>query len=392
MRKRISAFRLGPSIVLIVVLAVGRGHGRDFRILRQRDSSFCASQQTGCMRIDASLGTARSPTAIPGAGEDRPMAADKGVRFVVSSRAEIEEWLRAAVSMGADPEQARRQLLEGRVAEDGKTRYFIARANPENAGEKDLSLAARLGITEIVQKYLLRGDDPNQTAEDGTTPLMEAARLGNAEMTQLLLKSGAKPNVADSGRMTPLGYAAYSGDDSTVQMLLDAGADPHIPGLLSYAAERAGARIVQSFIELGLDVNERGRKGATPLIAAAIGRRCENLRVLISHGADVNARISGGRTALIYATTGQDWGEPADLGCVRALLEHGAEVNARDDTGWTALMGAAQCSGLDVVSLLLAAGASVNVRDAEGNTPLHLSKTSSNWKVAELLASRGAEE
>jgi ankyrin repeat protein len=63
--------------------------------------------------------------------------------------------------------------------------------------------------------------------------------------------------------------------------------------------------MVQLLIAHGADVNQKNFRGATPLMAAAIGRNVAVVKYLIEKGADVNARDQESYTALMYAENQQ---------------------------------------------------------------------------------------
>lgn len=68
------------------------------------------------------------------------------------------------------------------------------------------------------------GEDPNERAQDGTTPLMIASGWGSAEEVLLLLEHGAKPTSSDCEDDTALHHcAAFSRDPVVGQALIDEG-------------------------------------------------------------------------------------------------------------------------------------------------------------------------
>jgi len=318
------------------------------------------------------------------------MSPTRGVEFRRTTLAELDRWLDRAVAKGADPVQARGQIFEGTMAHDPRTRFLIARTDPDSATEPDLVLAARLGIVEVVKERLLVGDDPNQRTCDGASALLEAARNGNDGIVKLLLAAGADAKLSYVSGVSPLLLAAWSGSDDTVRSLLVAGADFRIEELLSAASRQNSSQIVEELIRKGLNVNETPGNDFPPLIAATVARRHENMRILLSHGADVDGRSADGKTALIVATTDNNGFAPADINCVEILLANSANINAEDNLGWTALMGAARYGGSNVVKLLLDKGATANISDHEGNTPLQQSELAGNREIREILIRHGA--
>ncbi len=103
--------------------------------------------------------------------------------------------------------------------------------------------ATSFAHADIVEELLAAGADPNLTLYDGSTALIAAAFSGNVKSAKLLLKHGATVNAANAAGETALIMAR---DGTMVQLLLDAGAGPNL----------------------------RTKKGMTPLIGAAMHRRC----------------------------------------------------------------------------------------------------------------------
>jgi hypothetical protein len=109
--------------------------------------------------------------------------------------------------------------------------------------------------------------------------LHRAALQGRTSIVEELVSSGLNVNGADSYGRTALMFAAFNGQIETVTKL----------------------------IELGADVNARG-KGAfewqTPLVSAAMKGHTEVVVKLIEKGADVGAKDKYGETALDRAKSG----------------------------------------------------------------------------------------
>lgn len=109
--------------------------------------------------------------------------------------------------------------------------------------------------------------------------------------------------------------------------------------------------------EYGVDVNcntgetleEKPRKGITPLDLAAGEGHVEVVKVLLDHHADVNARRTDSGVTALYAAAGTGHSE-----VVKLLLDHHADVNATlTDDDATALHYAAQEGHQEIVKLLL---------------------------------------
>ena len=93
------------------------------------------------------------------------------------------------------------------------------------------------GKTELVEKLLNAGANPNATNSYGYAPLHVAVAAGQTAIVEALLNAGADPNAVPSegsdskwtleycGGMTPLHFAAHGGNAEIIDALLAAGAD-----------------------------------------------------------------------------------------------------------------------------------------------------------------------
>lgn len=88
-----------------------------------------------------------------------------------------------------------------------------------------LRLAASTNNTELVQRLLMAGADPNSSDEHKRSPLHLAACRGYVDVVRTLLRHGANPNIKDTLGNTPLHLAACTNHIPVVIELLDAGTD-----------------------------------------------------------------------------------------------------------------------------------------------------------------------
>jgi hypothetical protein len=115
-----------------------------------------------------------------------------------------------------------------------------------------------------------------------------------------------------------------------------------------------GAARLTAFIEAGVTMDIKDRRGWTPLHSAArYNADPEVLLALLRAGAVVDATDRSGDTPLHWAAA-----ENTTVETIHALLAAGADVNARDKYGWSPIHTAAdRNSNPDIIDVLLAAGA-----------------------------------
>ena len=145
--------------------------------------------------------------------------------------------------------------------------------------------------------------------------------------------------------------------------------------------------VVQTFLELGYDVDQIDGTGRTPLHWAITGKQNTMLESLLKHGANANARIADGNETLRRWSHMVSESLPLALAArlnngaaIECLLHYGAEINKISTSGRnkTALSAALYTGRRSATKVLLENGADVNV-DIEGL------KWAAEYKDLELL-------
>lgn len=230
-----------------------------------------------------------------------------------------------AVAIGRLPE-IMQMLLAARVDPNTKdTKYQLSL----------LSWALFYDDPHTVRSLISHGADVNSVDIFGRTALFYAATCGSPAIIRMLLEAGAQPDVTDINQITPLTFAAGAQTDrpsqpehevrdpirslcmwhsgprvyptymESAQLLLDAGANAHHRdgsgrSPLSHAAQMGSSELVQTFIDLGVDVDAVDDQGHTALSWACMFGQ-DTARALVAAGCDVSRADYSGTTPLQYA-------------------------------------------------------------------------------------------
>ncbi|MHC4083898.1 MAG: ankyrin repeat domain-containing protein [Planctomycetota bacterium] len=226
----------------------------------------------------------------------------------------------------------------------------------------NIHIAAQMGnaarITKILEK---KPELVNTLSRAGRTPLHYAANGGHIDAVKALLANGANVEAERTSGFTPLHDAIVKKQRDVAELLIAHGAKIHGEMSAAYVDKQT----VQLLIDLGGDVNQRDKRGMSPLDEAALHGNMDVLQLLLNHGADVNTISEYGSTPLHYT------GDRGEAEAAKLLIQNGAEVNAKAKNGDTPLCRAIRSSQLKVTEVLLANGADVNVT-CNGTTLLHM--------------------
>jgi ankyrin repeat protein len=145
-----------------------------------------------------------------------------------------------------------------------------------NNDNYDLIRASLFGDTNVVEKLLKAGVDPNTKNEIGDTVLSLASKYGFTKIVELLLKAGANVNLQNKNRWTALMFASKSGYTKIVELLLT---------------------------NNNVTVNLKDKFGWTALMLASFHGHTNVVKLLLNKKADFNIRDINGYTAYDLTTT-----------------------------------------------------------------------------------------
>ena len=214
-------------------------------------------------------------------------------------------------------------------------------------GDEDHTLATVCEVHPtpgIVRRLVEAGADVNAWDEDGYPSIVYASERGDLALMKVLVELGADVRATTENEKTAMHEAASA---EVVRWLAARGASVQGDGVNDSPLQRACAygRVdaVRALIELGADVNYKGREPATAYRHRGVALRyavqfdhpeiaVEMTRLLLAAGADVKAVDDDGQTPLHWV-----W-HPA---CVDLLLAAGADLEARHGKGMTPICVAA---------------------------------------------------
>ncbi|GAA3454553.1 ankyrin repeat domain-containing protein [Dactylosporangium matsuzakiense] len=170
-------------------------------------------------------------------------------------------------------------------------------------------------------------DGPAWSPGDGRTAVEIATLNGDGEIAGILIAAGAEPPAPDP--VDDFIAAAFRADAATVRSTAAATvaeARRRRPGLIVWAAARAGTATVELLAEMGFDVNAYGRTDApvempweTALHHAAGNGLTDLARTLLALGADPALRDHR------FDATPLDWARHFGRSATAALLEPGPD-------------------------------------------------------------------
>jgi ankyrin repeat protein len=208
------------------------------------------------------------------------------------------------------------------------------------------------------------------------------------------------------------------GDNEEFASIIVAGDVSHpidFDNALLLAAKQGDARIVQTLLDAGANVNARNSNAETALHLAAERGHCDVVRLLVARGADLALVDNGNQTAL--GVSSRKFREDVTI----ALIEGGAPLREREhvtliastsvacfhalhkrhvnfselhdlDGGSPCVVAADRSNDPALLELLVRVGGlDVNEPDVDGFTCLHMCASSEHYRVLRWLINAGAD-
>lgn len=253
-------------------------------------------------------------------------------------------------------------------------------------GYNAINFAARGGVTDtkLYDFLMANGADLNDKTNNGANAIllvapattgygMENDSDSGYKIIEYFAEKGLDINSADSDGNGIFNYAARGGDVALLKILVEKGLPYNTVGknggnailLASQGSNnpKNGLETFKYLESLGLKTNITDKEGRNPL--HAIASDSDDLKLLqyfIDKGVDADQTDKAGRTPFMNAATGNE------LEVVQFLSEYVKDMNAQDENGRSALTMAVNGNDTDVIEFLIKNGADVSVKDTDGNT------------------------
>ncbi|CAL5370242.1 unnamed protein product [Camellia sinensis] len=260
---------------------------------------------------------------------------------------------------------------------------------------RPIHMAARLGLSTILQCLIDYGCDMNSMTDTGETALMICVKYKREESLKVLATAGADfglINIAGQSALSIAGSSQWSlGFQQAVLDVIRAGIVPKSSNVsifspLMFIARLGDIQALKALIgQAEIDLDHQDDKGFSAVMATAMEGHVEAFRLLVYAGADVKLCNKSGETAITLSGFNQN----RDL-FEKVMLEFAIEKGNRNGGGFYALHCAARRGDLDAARLLVHIGYDINFPDGDGYTPLMLAAREGHGSTCELLISYGA--
>ena len=300
-----------------------------------------------------------------------------------------------------------------------------------------LLLAPHSKNGKIIAYFQEKGLDINAVDKQGNNILFYAAKGGNVDLMKKYIAEGFEykkinadgenivlfASVGGRGSSNPLEVYQYF-DSLGLDMALTNNAGEN--ALHNVASNTKDLRIIDFFIEKGIDVNQKNKEGNTSFLNAAKGNNLLVLEKLVPSTQNIDQQNIEGLSALTYAI------KSMNLDAFKLLQKKGANAHIvdasgnnlfyhlfkaysrRNSTHFETFVNELINAGVsfknastkdfplhiaiakgenELIQKALELGADINQKNSDGLTPLHLAAMkATNVKLLQLLISKGADK
>lgn len=260
---------------------------------------------------------------------------------------------------------------------------------------RPIHVAARLGLSTVLQCLIDSGCDLNSKTKNGETALMMCAKYRRDECLKVLVRAGADVGLVNSAGQSVIAVARsnqwYLCFQQAILEVIRNGMLPKSSNIslfspLMFVAQAGDVRALQVVVaQGGINLDTQDDRGYSALMVTAMEGHVEAFRLLVYAGADVKLSNKCGETAILLSQLNQNREH-----FERVMLEFAIEKGNCNAGEFYALHFAARHGDLDAVKLLTNRGYNVNTPDGNGCTPVMLAAREGHARVCELLISCGA--
>ncbi|WQF88440.1 Putative ankyrin repeat-containing domain superfamily [Colletotrichum destructivum] len=256
-------------------------------------------------------------------------------------------------------------------------KVLLARGADSKKAPGNMELAVSINNIESVRVLLAAGVSPNIKKDGIYTPLCTSIRDNRADILELLLENGADPNL--NSAEYPAFKCVTHFRTHFLPRLVAAGNDLHNPkGIIETAVRVNNTEALMWLLDQGVNPNDRGEDGNTPLTTAIRENRAEMLDELLAHGADPSVR-------------GADW--PVVMAVQHPAILKKLLPAIPDPRSFKGLMERAVVADqIESVKLLLAAGVSVEDKNGGVFSPLTSAIREDNKEMTRFLIEEGGAD
>ncbi|XP_004305917.1 PREDICTED: ankyrin-3 [Fragaria vesca subsp. vesca] len=259
-----------------------------------------------------------------------------------------------------------------------------------------IHMAARLGLSTVLQCLIDSGCDINSKTDSGETALMICAKYKQQECLRVLVMAGADFGLVNVAAQSVSSISVTNrwslGFQEVLIGIIRTGKIPKSSNFsvfspLMFVAQAGDIEALKAIVDSGeFEIDYQDDKGFSPVMITALEGHVEAFRLLVYAGADVKLSNKSGETAITLSALSQN----RDL-FEKVMLEYALEKGNRYAGGFYALHCAARRGDMDAAKLLTSRGYDVNVPDGDGYTPLMLAAREGYGSMCELLISHGAK-
>ncbi|KAL4881145.1 ankyrin repeat-containing domain protein [Aspergillus karnatakaensis] len=221
-----------------------------------------------------------------------------------------------------------------------------------------------------------------------------AAQVGNlAALKKIFTYVAPEEYWLESNWFYPFLQATRGGHHHVLRYFFEIGAPwrtRDLDQMMLIAAKNNHVKVVEAFLDGGLDITDPGDLKYCPLVTAALGYQGDlaTVKLLCGRGARIDMKSEADDTVL------HELAKIGSFDMLQFFLDLGSPVDAQNIEGDTPLFNAVRHQHHSAVLLLLSRGANVSILNSGGNTALHiavLSRAASAATIVQLLLDHGAD-